>query len=124
MDTGDGGGARVLTLKERMALLQKSSKERPKPGSTSSGDPGGACTPCDNYRVDVLAVKFGTCKCGFLKSEHTWRQRLQSRQLRHRLQSAEAWMVHLNVDHERETWRTNLVREYREGFLVDSKFQE
>ena len=53
-----------------MALLQKSSKERPKPGSTSSGDPGGACTPCDNYRVDVLAVKFGTCKCGFLKSEH------------------------------------------------------
>jgi hypothetical protein len=33
-------------------------------GSSDSG-------ACDDYRVDVAAGEFGTCKCGFKKAEHS-----------------------------------------------------
>ena len=35
--------------------------------SSDEEDSGGAC---DNYRIDLTAAEFGTCKCGFPKAAH------------------------------------------------------
>ena len=56
-----------MTLKERMALLQK----RQTGGGNSDGEESGKDGPCSNYRVDMLADKFGACKCGYAKASHS-----------------------------------------------------
>eukprot|EP00516_Mucochytrium_quahogii_P002514 CAMPEP_0203743712 /NCGR_PEP_ID=MMETSP0098-20131031/29_1 /ASSEMBLY_ACC=CAM_ASM_000208 /TAXON_ID=96639 /ORGANISM=" , Strain NY0313808BC1" /LENGTH=1164 /DNA_ID=CAMNT_0050631033 /DNA_START=223 /DNA_END=3717 /DNA_ORIENTATION=- len=64
-----GMGAGNDEMKQRLQARNKAAAEEHEHDASASESKGSA--PCGNFRLDLAATAFNTCKCGFPKTEHS-----------------------------------------------------